>query len=193
MNKLLLVFLLTGQLVWAQENKDVKVNYMLRGYFYAYSSVADTTAAGGFGLSDNNAEFITSMTPISPNSLRLYIDTTQITTFSREYKGYTVYLINATDTLAGFSASDSRLSISAEAFVDNGWKAIEYLPSSWCGNSYHTLYLPAGQYWSFAAPIYKGSRKIRLRYKLIGLARSKQVLYSNEVTAYINEGQLTQQ
>ena len=190
MYKLTLLLLLT-RLAWGQDPKDVAVNYMLRGYFYASSSVTDTAAIGGFGGSVNQARPIDRTIRFDPQGLQLYIDTTQRTTFVRDYKGYTVYLVNATGTQVGFSAMDSRLSIHAEALINNQWKPIEYLPSSWCGNSYHTVYLPAGEYWMFKAPIYTGKLKTMLRYKL--LIKGQQPLYSNAVQAHINEGQLTQQ
>ena len=184
-------FVLFAHLAVGQEKKDVAVNYMLRGYFYASSSIADTTAPGGFGGSSNQAKPIDKTIQFVPQGLQLYIDTTQKTTFIKEYKGQTVYLVNATDTVCGFSAMDSRLSISAEALIDNQWKPIEYLPSSWCGNSYHTVYLPAGEYWTFKAPVYTGKLKTKIRYKLV--VKGKQIIYSNEVVAYINEQQLTRQ
>ena len=190
MYKLTLLLLLT-RLAWAQGQKDVVVHYMLRGYFYASSSVTDTVAIGGFGGSSNQARPIDKAIRFIPKGLQLHIDTTQQTTFVRDYKGYTVYLVNATGTQVGFSAMDSRLSIHAEAFINNQWKPIEYLPSSWCGNSYHTVYLPTGEYWMFKAPIYTGKLKTMLRYKLV--VKGQQSLYSNAVTAYINGGQLTQQ
>lgn len=193
MNKFIVVLLFAGQFAWAQDKKELAVNYMLRGYFYASSAVADTTAPGGFGGSSNNAKPVSSDISFVPKGLQLYIDTTRRATFAREFNGHNVFLVNATDTMVGFSAMDSRLSIHAEALIDNQWKPIEYLPSSWCGNSYHTLYLPAGQYWSFNAPVYTGNFKTKLRYKLTDALRSQQVLYSNEVTAFINKGQLTQQ
>lgn len=193
MNKFIVVLLLTGQFAWAQDKKDLAVTYMLRGYFYASSSVLDSLALGGYGGSSNFAKSVSSALPFAPQGLQLYIDTTQKATFAREFNGHTVFLVNATNTQVGFSAMDSRLSIHAEALIDNQWKPIEYLPSSWCGNSYHTLYLPAGQYWSFNAPVYTGNFKTKIRYKLTDKLRSKQVLYSNEVTAFINKGQLTQQ
>ena len=185
------LFILLAHLAIGQEKKDVAVNYMLRGYFYASSSVVDTGSPGGFGGSSNQSRPIDRTIQFAPQGLQLYIDTTQKTTFLGEYKGQTVYLVNATDTVYGFSAMDSRLSIHAEALISNQWKPIEYLPSSWCGNSYHTVYLPAGQYWTFKSPIYTGKLKTKLRYKLV--VKGQQIIYSNEVVAYINEQQLTKQ
>src|ERR1043165_950717 len=56
-----------------------------------------------------------------------------------KYNGHNLYLINNSNSVISFAASDSRLDIVAEVKVDTGWAAIEYNPSSWCGNSYHTV------------------------------------------------------
>jgi hypothetical protein len=65
--------------------------------------------------------------------------------FAEEYRGMRLLLVNRTKVEAEFPASDSRLSIIQEAQDSEGnWKAIEYLPSSWCGNSYHRVFSPSG-------------------------------------------------
>ena len=56
------------------------------------------------------------------------------------------------------------------------WQAIEYLPGSWCGNSYHSVYLKPKHYWSFVAPRYSGSIQTELRFKL--QLSPEQILYS---------------
>jgi len=78
-----------------------------------------------------------------------------------------VFLVNTTKEQVTFSASDSRLYIVQEALDrDSKWKPIEYLPSSWCGNSYHHVFLGANEYWEFAAARYTGEFKTRLRFRL---------------------------
>jgi len=77
--------------------------------------------------------------------------------------------------------------IVTEAWVNHKWQAIEYLPQSWCGNSYHHVYIQPKQYWEFDAPAYTGSIKTKLRFKLMNGAST---LYSNEISAGINRGQL---
>lgn len=186
MKTFLLTLSILPALLYAQ-TKAVNVNYMIRGYFYAGSSIIDTLAAGGFWESPNKPKTVTASFPFTAKGLQFIIDTTAITSFGKNYKGYKVYLINNSDTITAFTASDSRLSIIAEAYVHGKWQAIEYLPSSWCGNSYHHVYIQPAQYWEFDAPAYTGSIKTKLRFKLVNGAST---LYSNEIIAGINKGQL---
>jgi hypothetical protein len=59
-------------------------------------------------------------------------------------------MVNTTNDKVQFKAQDSRLYLVAEALNEkNEWVAITYLPSSWCGNSYHEITLDANEYWSF--------------------------------------------
>ena len=48
----------------------------------------------------------------------------------------------------------------------NKWQDIEYIPGSWCGNSYHALTLEPNQYWQFVMPVYEGDIKTKLRIVL---------------------------
>lgn len=73
--------------------------------------------------------------------LILKIDINKSTSFENKYNGYKLYLINKTNNTVGLDASDSRLDIVGEVFYKGKWQAIEYLPSSTCGNSYHTVFL----------------------------------------------------
>ena len=74
-------------------------------------------------------------------------------------------------------------------------KPIEYLPSSWCGNSYHTVFLGPKQYWEFAAPRYNGKIKTRLRIRLEWQKSQfqKLTIYSNEFDGSVNAKQFTVQ
>jgi hypothetical protein len=47
------------------------------------------------------------------------------------------------------------------------WRDIEYIPSSWSGNSYHQVFLGKNEYWEFEAPLYDGAMKTKLRLKLL--------------------------
>jgi hypothetical protein len=171
--------------------KKVNVSFMLRGYFYAASSIKDTLAPGGFASSDNIAKQIVNETTQWDKwpGLSLYIDTTAPAKFADGYEGFKVFLINKTGEIKSFPGSDSRLSIIAEVFHNGSWMPVEYLPSSWCGNSYHMVYLKSNEYWEFDVPRYSGKLKTKLRYKLT--AGNKEVYYSNEITAFINRKQLT--
>ena len=113
----------------------------------------------------------------------------------------TIFVANPTNDTINFNAQDRRLYMKMQALDKNGeWRYIEYLPSSWCGNSYHTTYLSPGRYWSFAAPVYQGSFETRLRVQLeviVGNAthqmfehnKNTRLVYSNEFTGSVNPGQ----
>ena len=170
--------------------KNIDIQFMLRGYFYASSSIVDKDAPGGFGGSENEAKEISQNKQLqSTHGLKLIIDTTSHIVFAEKFKGQKVYLSNQSGIDTGFEASDSRLSIVAEAFYKGSWKPIEYLPSSWCGNSYHKVYLKNNEYWEFNVPRYLGQIKVKLRYRLD--TGQGSILYSNEVTAFINKKQFS--
>lgn len=192
MKKLIVLLLsaLSCTLTYGQATKDLNIKFMLRGYFYAQSSVLDSLALGGFGGSNNLPKEINDTSNFTKNAFYLKIDTTKSTVFAEDINGYVLYVINSTGKVVRLEAQDSRLNISAEAFVNNTWQAIEYLPSSWCGNSYHTLHLKNGEYWEFAIPKYDGRIKTKLRYTL--RLENGDYIYSNSIIAGINKKQLTE-
>jgi hypothetical protein len=105
--------------------------------------------------------------------------------------GFQLWLVNGTQEKQGFRASDGRLPIVQEARDREGkWRPIEYLPSSFCGNSYHTVFLQPGERWVFAAPRYQGPFPTRLRFRL-DRGRDQPPLYSAEFEGSIHESQLT--
>src|SRR6185295_4954029 len=53
------------------------------------------------------------------------------------YPGFKVMLVNGTRATVSFETQDRRVNIVREARDAAGrWRPIEYLPNSWCGNSY---------------------------------------------------------
>jgi hypothetical protein len=164
---------------------------MLRGYIYAGTNIVDTNAPGGFASSNNlpkKKDQLNLQFPI-PAGQRLWIDTTTTFPFFEKFKGYKLYMVNSSGVIESYPASDGRLPVIAEVFIDHSWKPVEYLPSSWCGNSYHQVFLSPGEYWQFIIPAYSGKKKVKLRYKLIG-AQNIEV-YSNEISASVNMSQLS--
>src|SRR5262245_40092701 len=74
-----------------------------------------------------------------------------------KHRGFELILVNDTKKTVRFESEDSRLNIIREARDAGGrWRAIEYLPHSWCGNSYYPLELEPGRHWTFRAPVYQG-------------------------------------
>lgn len=177
----------TGIVIF-QPNKDLNIDFMLRGYIYGKSSIEDTMAAGGFGESDNTAKKIMDSMNLE-SGLFMKIDTTRIIAFKEGIHGYTLFMVNNSDTVVHLVASDSRLNVLAEVYYEGKWVAIEYFPGSKCGNSYHKVYLKQNEYWSFEIPKFSGKIKTKLRYRLV-LDRGK-LIYSNAIETYINVGQLS--
>jgi hypothetical protein len=167
---------------------EVERHTKARGYFMAGSAVVDRDALGGFASSSNYPHPIGRQVP--PGEVSLIALPDELSPFEGSHRGFLVVLANATAETVSFSASDSRLSIVREAVdPDGAWKPIEYLPSSWCGNSYHCVFLPAGEAWRFTAPTYRGTIATRMRFVL---RREKGAsIYSNEFPGSINPGQFS--
>lgn len=182
------LFLIVCSGLSAQVGEDLQVDYMLRGHFFAQSSIEDQKAFGGFAGSDNAARVIDSRLEALGEGIFLHIDDSKLIPVGGKYQGYKVYLVNHSPEVAAFEASDSRLSIIAEAFISGGWRPIEYLPSSWCGNSYHTVSLAGSQYWEFEVLRFAGTMSTQIRYHLF--RKNAADIYSNAIEASINPRQL---
>lgn len=153
------------------------------------SAIKDSRALGGFGPSDNLPKKIRAAGPTSATQWYLLAEPDVVEkvgnmTFMR------LCIVNRTAGTLIFNASDSRLSIVQEAVDDKGdWCPIEYLTSSWCGNSAHRVMLPAGQFWSIPTRRYQGSikTKLRFRFDLPG-----QTVCSNEFEGSVHPAQFTE-
>ena len=191
MNKylLLLASFICNLIGFCQANKDLKIDYMLRGCVYAQSSIIDSQALGGYASSRNAPKKINDSVRFLENGFFMKIDTSYIGIFAQEYNGYTLFMVNKSDTLVELRASDSRLNVIAEVYYQNKWQPIEYLPRSGCGNSYHSVYLKQDEYWSFDIPKFAGKIKVQLRYSLA--LGGDRFIYSNVIDAQINPGQLS--
>lgn len=189
----------TGKVIWKEgksgtKNTFLNIDFMNRGYYYASSKYKKELAGfGGWGGSDNQSKPMTSKINEFPKQLQIFVDHNKKSNW-KGYKGMKLYIANAsTDTLF-FDAQDSRLYLKIQAQNRNGeWKDIEYLPSSWCGNSYHTLFLAPKESWEFTTPIYHGEFKTKFRAQLLYKKTKDQekddIIYSNEFEGYINPGQ----
>lgn len=190
----------SGKVVWqeqlhdSQELVSLDTEYMISGYFTAISE-DDDDDMGGFGRGVNSAKPITDNKQFKPGELSILVDSSKPDTFAKQYKGFKVYLANKLSDTVRFNAQDSRLYMNVQAKdVHGNWKDIEHLPSSWCGNSYHTLRLEPDHYWDFVTPVYSGEFKTKLRIKLevrsSGKSKDKSyTIYSNEYDASVNPGQ----
>lgn len=190
-----------GRIVWKQFKdtstalKYFNIDYMNRGYFYAYESRGEpgTGHSGGWAVSSNTPRKIMEQAfPV--NQLTITIDTIRVDTFATAYYGYPLYVSNTTADTVRFNAQDSRLYLKLQAKYGNmDWNDIEYLPSSWCGNSYHTIGLEPGAYWHFAIPNYQGEIKAKIRAELKYIdkqdPKKNKIIYSNEINGSVNPAQ----
>ncbi len=193
-----------GVVIWQQYTSGNKqlvppnIDYMARGYCYAYTNRRGPGT--GHGTSGNPARNLPRALPDSlatfPETLHLYIDTTVMDTTAQSGPGWRLWLVNHTLDTILLQAQDSRLYMNMQALDKKGvWRDIEYLPSSWCGNSYHTLALPGNHYWSFTIPRYEGEIETMLRVKLnldgrrVRKHANARVIYSYPIRGTINPGQ----
>lgn len=184
---LFVLILVSGAM--AQALQDVNIHYMLRGSIIASSSIVDKKALGGFAKYGAIPQKIGDSLNLNGKGIILKIDTKRASVIENAYHGYTLFLANKTDTILPFYASDSRLKIIAEVYYKGKWSPIEYLPSSGCGNSYHTVYLNPNEYWQFKIPKFTGDIKTKLRYTLLWDVDTK--IHSNTIGTRINKDQLT--
>lgn len=188
-----------GKKIWEGQNKayrkQLNIDYMNRGYYYASSKYKSELAGyGGWGDSENKSKKINANLSFLPNTLQLVIDPNQKTKWANQYDAVKLYVANTSKDTMFFEAQDSRLYLKIQAQNREGeWKDIEYLPSSWCGNSYHTLFLAPNEIWEFATPMYQGEFKTKIRAQLLYRKSNDQenhdFIYSNEIEGYVNPGQ----
>ena len=189
MKKLTFLFLiLISQKSFGQECLNVK--FKLRGYFYAGTSQVDSTALGGFYEDNNSPKSLTSeISKFSEsNKLEIIVKPELTTEFERGISGFKVFIINKSDSIKELPAQDSRLYLKRQVFYKNEWKDIEYLPSSWCGNSYHSVFIKPNEYWDFTAPCLKGKIDSKFRFELY--INEELTIYSNEFYGSFNKKQL---
>ena len=191
-----------GKVIWQSSSlpdpalSDLNIDYMLRGYFHAYSSPQKTgeeVRGGGWAISNNIPQKL-SADQFENNGLHVTIDSQAIDTFSGSFRGLPVYIYNTTNDTCQFRAEDSRLYMKTQALDESGnWKDIDYLPHSWCGNSYHIVSLEPGAYWKFVIPRYGGEISTKLRIELQYIDRlnpkKNEVLHSNIIDGKVNPGQ----
>jgi hypothetical protein len=169
--------------------EPARFDVMLPGYCSAGSTIPDEEALGGFGASENLPRTLHPADNRQPGELSLLALPDVGGAFDGKYEGLVLLLVNASGAPVAFDASDSRLSIVQEARAADGtWKPIEYLPRSWCGNSYHRVTLPDQHYWQFVAPRYSGTFPTMLRFRL---DRPNQPLLSNSFAGSVNDAQFT--
>lgn len=189
MKKLIfLLLILISQISFGQECLNVK--FKLRGYFYAGTSQVDSTALGGFYEGKNSPKNLTSEISeySKSNKLEIIVKPDLTTELEKGISGFKVFIINKSDSIKELPAQDSRLYLKRQVFYKNEWRDIEYLPSSWCGNSYHSVYIKPNEYWDFTAPCLNGKIDAKFRFELY--INEELTIYSNEFNGRFNKKQL---
>lgn len=192
---------LLGKVVWQEADNEnstqgLNIDYMNRGYFYV---TYDTVAY------EDKEESISSDYDVHSDAVTVVANPKRICSSSYVKNGFEVYIANTTSDKVWFNAQDRRLYMKIQARDLQGtWRDIEYLPSSWCGNSYHSISLSKGKLWKFTAPFYQGMipTKLRIQVQYIdasditaedreGRYRNKKqiTIYSNEFDGSINPAQ----
>ena len=168
------------------ELKPLEADSMRRADYPA-GSRNDPQALGGYWRSDNFPKHCKDKQCGPDTHVSLIALPAETVPFAEQYQGFRLLLVNRTAAEVPFQACDSRLYIICEALDANGhWQPIEHEPRSFCGNSYHKVFLPSGHYWEFAVPVYSGVFKTKLRFCLLG----NQPIYSNEFDGKINPARL---
>ena len=186
-----LLFIISVFILQISAGQDcVNVKYKLRGYFYAGTSQVDTSALGGFYADKNFPKKLTSEVSAytQSNKLQIIVKTDLTTEFHEGVLGFKVFVVNKSDEVMKLLAQDSRLYIKRQVFYKNKWRDIEYLPGSWCGNSYHKVLIKPNEYWDFTAPCLNGKIVAKFRFQLY--VDEKLTIYSNEFEGSFNKTQL---
>ncbi len=169
------------------QKDSLSIDFQIRSFLYAASSPKNAEKPNGEYRSGNFPKKVDST--FAKGNLFLMISEKEHSIVGNKYLGHKLYLVNSTNEAIDFFAQDSKLSIKIEALNKRGtWKPISYMPTSTCGNSYHTITLDSNEYWEFNIPVFTGDYKTKIRYALSLDKETK--LVSNEIVAYINAGQL---
>lgn len=133
-------------------------------------SIPDPTVPRGYGRSTNF--------PVLVNDRDL-LDGSFRNILKSETGGVQIQLLNGSKEDVWLKAADGTLQAILQAKDKKGrWRAIQFLWSRNCGNSYHSVLLPPGKQWSYSVPLPKGTLQTSVRFEVrIGSRR----IHSNEV------------
>jgi hypothetical protein len=185
-----------GRYVWRQAPgaaRPLNIDYMRRSFYpVASPSLARYEALGGWGRSGNLPKRVT------PRQFPAHLFCVQAapaftpSASTAQPVVHKLFIANTTADTVVCDAQDSSLPLVVQAKNARGqWQDIEYTPSSWCGNSYHQVFLAPGRYWQVAVPAYTGEFATQLRAKLLVRQSAKQprVVYSNSFAGSVNPAQ----
>jgi hypothetical protein len=198
-----------GKLIWQEKKskasgpRPLNIDFKSSTSFYA-ASTAPAHENKGYGRSGDMPLQAGSKNhfPAGVLSVRVRIDSIS-TVYADDSSANPCILVqvsNQSSQALQFPAQDSRLAMKIQAKDKSGtWQDIQYMPGSFCGNSYHILTLEPGYYWRLLAPVYAGAMKTRMRIvleytdpedKTPERWNKKQLtVYSNEYEGSVNPGQ----
>jgi hypothetical protein len=190
-----------GRYVWReapQTSAPLNLDYQRRSFYSVASPPLRRYAGvGGWAPSGNLPKPVAGQS-FPPRALTVRVGPRSLpNALAPALDGYSLNIANTTADTVVFDAQDSSLYLTVQAQDARGrWRDIEYIPSSFCGNSYHQVFLAPGRYWQLTVPAYRGELATRLRAKLLLRYRNhptrpaqQQVVYSNEVAGSVNPAQ----
>lgn len=177
----------------------LNVDYMRRSFYQVASAtqLAHYASLGGWYQSPNTAKPATGAP--TPGRLTVQVEPSpRPGAFDATTMGHRLAITNASADTAVFDAQDSSLYLTVQAQDAEGqWRSIEYSPSSFCGNSYHQVFLAPGQSWQLVVPAYRGGLRTQLRVQLVqreeGGDKKPLILYSNTFAGSVNPAQFWRQ
>jgi hypothetical protein len=167
----------------------VAAKEQLPAIYPAGSRIKDRDAIGGFGPCDKYPKDLGDKDWGTKGTVSLVSFPDELVAYPIKDRGIALRLINRTNKVAWFAACDSRLFLVREAVDGDGrWRAIESLPETICGNSFHRVALAPDQYWEFPARLYSGPIKTKTRFRL-GQGDKSPPTYSNTFDGEVTAGQ----
>lgn len=167
----------------------VTADRQMPGTYLVGSRIKDVQACGGFGPCRNSPRNLGRESWGNKGLISLVAFPDESVAYAKDL-GIALRVINRSDDEVAFSACDSQLYLVQEALDANGaWRPIESLPQSWCGNSYHRVFLSPGQYWDCKARQYDGPIKTKIRFRLDPTGRDgkEPSIFSNEFEGRVTE------
>ncbi len=187
MRTILTFMIMTLTSVGFSQNKDVDIDYMVYTPWCVSASIEDSIKGidyeKGMGVV---AKKIKDRKKFPKKSVSLLLDEKVISLYNN-YNGYKLYIANTTGKDKKVYTDCGTLYVTTEAYIDNIWQPIEeksIIIS--CEFTYEIL--KAGYYWEFHVPKFTGEIETKIRY---GLFHDGAYIYSNEIDAHINRGQLS--
>jgi WG containing repeat len=137
------------------------------------------------------AKLIESQANFAQNQLGIIAKTKVHAIFQESFKGFKSYVYNTTKDTLDIDVQDNVLNVTMQAIDKKGvWRDIEYMPSSWCGNSYYSIKLLPNEYWAITIPEYDGIIETTLRLVFLPKRDKKGASKTNPIYSNIFKGKV---